>query len=237
MTHGSQTTLQKDGLTVLAGTFLSPFVQLLLLFAAAGTIQIPRAWLYLVLSFVGMFGGIVTVAVCNPELVNERGRWRKHRDTMRGDKLLIVLYGILSFYVTPTVAGLDVGRYRWSSLGVWAAVAGTLLFGLGSILIAWAMRVNPHFEVTVRVQRNRNHQVVSAGPYSMLRHPGYLGAILWAFGTPLIVGSAYGLIPAVIASTAFVVRLVMEERVLLAELPGYAEYARRVRYRLLPYLW
>ena len=156
---------------------------------------------------------------------------------MRGDKLLILLYGILSFYVTPIVAGLDVGRYRWSSLGVWAAVVGTLLFGLGSILITWAMLVNTHFETTVRIQRDRNHRVVSTGPYSIVRHPGYLGAILWALGAPLIVGSVYGLIPAAVASAAFVVRLVMEERILLAELPGYAEYAGRVRYRLLPHIW
>jgi len=180
MTHESKTTLQKAGITVLVGTFLSPFLQVLLLLAAADTIQIFRAWLYLVLSFVGMFGGIVIVAMSNPELVNERGCWRKRKDTMRGDRLLIMLYGILGFYVTPIVAGLDVGRYHWSSLGVWAAVIGTLLFGLGSILITWAMRVNPYFEVNVRIQRDRNHRVISAGLYSIIRHPGYLGAILSA---------------------------------------------------------
>lgn len=237
MAHEPHTTLQKAGITVLVGTFFSPFLQVLLLLAAAGTIQMLRVWLYLVLSFVGMFGGIVIVAISNPRLVNERGGWRRRKDAMRGDRLLIMLYGILGFYVTPIVVGLDVGQRHGPSLGVWTAAVGTLLFGVGSILITWAMLVNPHFEVTVRIQRNRNHQVISAGPYSVLRHPGYLGAILWALSTPLIVGSVYGLIPAGIASAAFVIRLVLEERILRTQLPGYAEYTHQVRYRLLPGIW
>jgi protein-S-isoprenylcysteine O-methyltransferase Ste14 len=90
---------------------------------------------------------------------------------------------------------------------------------------------------TVRIQTDRGHQVISNGPYSVIRHPGYLGAGLWALGTPLVLGSAWGLVPAGIAIAALVARTRLEDRTLRNELPGYPEYAQRVPYRLIPYLW
>ncbi len=237
MSHKPQTTLQKPGIKVLVGTFIGPFLQVVLVFVAADTINVPCVWLYLVVSLLGMFGGIVLVATANPEMVNVRGRWKERKDTMSWDRLLLMLYGLFGFFVLPVIIGLDVGRHHWSSLGAWAAVTGTLLFCLGSILITWAMLVNTHFEATVRIQKDRDHRVISTGPYAIIRHPGYLGASLWALGTPLIIGSAYGLVPAAIAIAALVTRTRLEDRTLRAELPGYADYTRRVRYRLLPYVW
>jgi len=133
--------------------------------------------------------------------------------------------------------GLDVGRYRWSNLGLWATVLGLVIFSCGWILLTWAMLVNPHFETTVRIQTDRHHRVVTTGPYTIVRHPGYVGASLWALGSPLIVGSAYGLIPAGLTVLLLVLRTYLEDRTLQAELPGYAEYAKQVRYRLLPGIW
>ncbi len=235
--NGGQERLRRPGIVVLVGSFLGPFIQGALLFAAAGRFDLPRAWLFLGLSFIGIFGWIVPVAIVNPELLNHRGAWKKKKDTKPWDRTLVTLYGLLAFYVLPVVIGLDVGRYRWSHLGLWAAVAGSLLYLVGAAALTWAMLTNPHFETTVRIQTDRGHKVVTTGPYAFVRHPGYLGAGLWALATPLIVGSAWGLVPALAASAVLIIRIHLEERALLAELPGYAEYAQRVRHRLLPGIW
>ena len=133
--------------------------------------------------------------------------------------------------------GLDVGRYRWSSLGLWSAIVGTALFAFGTILFTWAMLVNTHFEITVRIQHDRDHKVIASGPYAFVRHPGYVGASLWALATPLIVGSAFGLIPASLAVAMLVARTIREDAMLRSELTGYADYAARVRRRLVPGIW
>jgi len=234
---GGRQRLDAAGVTVLVGTFFGAFIEGVPLFAAAGTIALPRAWFFLALSFVALFGQIALLAWRNPELVNHRGRWKEKRDAKRWDKPLVVAFCILGFYVVPIVVGLDVGRYRWSSLGTWWLVAGTALYVFGTVLITWAMLVNTHFETIVRIQTDRNHRVMTGGPYRFIRHPGYVGAGLWILAAPLIVGSACGLIPVALVAVTIVVRTALEDRTLHRELPGYAAYAARVPYRLLPGVW
>jgi len=229
--------LKGPGIAVLTGTFFGVFIEASLLFGAAGRLDLPRAWLFLVLSLVCVFGQIAIVAVVNPELVNHRGRWKKKRDVKPWDKALVTTYGLLGFYILPVVIGLDVGRYGWSSLGAWAAVAGTVLFVAGTVVLTWAMLVNTHFETVVRIQHDRHHQVVTTGPYRIVRHPGYVGAGLWALAAPLIVGSTYGLLPAVLAVAILVMRAALEDRTLQNELPGYRQYAQKTKHRLLPGIW
>ena len=232
-----QPRLEAAGIAVLVGTFLGPFIEGALLFVCAGTIALPRAWFFVAVSFVGMFGQIVLVAARNPELVNHRGRWRRKKDAKPWDGLLVRCYGLCAFNLVPVVMGLDVGRYGWSNLGLGWTVAGTALFVLGTVVLAWAMLANTHFETVVRIQTDRDHQVTTTGPYAVVRHPGYVGASLWAIASPLIVGSAFGLIPAVLAVVILVIRTSLEDRTLQRELSGYADYAARTRYRLLPGLW
>jgi protein-S-isoprenylcysteine O-methyltransferase Ste14 len=224
-------------MAVLVGSVLGPVIQGTLLFVAAGRFDLPRAWLFLGLTFVWMVANTGLVAMTNPELLNQRGLWKKKKDAKSWDRKLVGLFGIFGFYLVPIVAGLDVGRYGWSSLGLWPTVLGTLVFSLGWIVITWAMLVNTHFEVTVRIQTDRDHKVVSTGPYAVVRHPGYVGASLWALGSPLVIGSAYGLIPAGLTVLVLVIRTGREDRTLQAELPGYADYAKRVKSRLLPGIW
>jgi protein-S-isoprenylcysteine O-methyltransferase Ste14 len=229
--------LEAPGIVLLVGTFLGPFVEGAVLFVCAGTVALPRAWFFVAVSLVGMFGQIALVAIRNPELVNHRGQWRQKKDAKRWDKPLVISYGLLAFYATPIVMGLDVGRYGWSSLGAWSTVVGTALFAFGTVVITWAMLVNTHFETIVRIQTDRNHQVTTSGPYAFIRHPGYVGASLWAIAAPLIVGSAVALIPATLAVAVLVVRTSLEDKTLQRELPGYATYATQVPHRLLPGLW
>ena len=229
--------LEKPGIKVLVGSFLGSFVQGALFFVAAGRLDLPRAWLFVGVSLVEMFGNVVVLAFVNPEMLNHRGAWKKKKDAKAWDRKLLPIFGVFGMYILPFVMGLDVGRYRWSNLGLWATVLGLVIFSCGWILLTWAMLVNPHFETTVRIQTDRHHRVVTTGPYTIVRHPGYVGASLWALGSPLIVGSAYGLIPAGLTVLLLVLRTYLEDRTLQAELPGYAEYAKQVRYRLLPGIW
>jgi len=99
------------------------------------------------------------------------------------------------------------------------------------------MLVNRYFEASVRIQRDRGHRVITTGPYRIVRHPGYVGAILWGISTPLIIGSVYGLIPGSVAGIVRIIRTSLEDKLLCKELKGYVEYTKRVRYRLLPELW
>ncbi len=228
--------LNKSGVKVLVGTFLGPFIQVGLLFISAGRMNIPQGWVYLVVSFIGMFGGIMLVYKANPELLNQRGLWEKKKDTKPWDKVLLIAYGITGFYILPVIIGLDT-RFQWSYLGIHFTIAGIVLFLVGSIFLHWAMIVNTHFETTVRIQNDRGHKVITAGPYQIVRHPGYVGSILWAVATPLIIGSIVGLVPAGIAGLLLLIRTSLEDKTLHSELNGYVEYAERVRYRLFPGIW
>ncbi len=229
--------LEAPGIVLLVGTFLGPFIEGAVLFVCAGTMALPRAWFFVAVSLIGMFGQIALVAIKNPELVNHRGRWKKKKDAKRWDKPLVIGYGLFAFYAVPIVIGLDVGRYEWSSLGIWSAALGTTLFAFGTVVLTWAMRVNTHFETIVRIQTDRDHQVTTSGPYACVRHPGYVGAALWALAGPLIVGSLVALIPAALAILVLVYRTSLEDKTLHRELPGYTAYAQHTPHRLLPGLW
>ena len=134
-------------------------------------------------------------------------------------------------------AGLD-DRFHWSNH------ASSLLFTTGvaaalvaSALVAWAMRSNRFFSSVVRIQKDRGHTVIDRGPYRFIRHPGYAGMFVFTLVTPLILGSDWAFVPAAISAAAILLRTMLEDLTLLHELDGYADYARRVRYRLLPAVW
>lgn len=116
-------------------------------------------------------------------------------------------------------------------------IRALVAFALGNALGSWAMVSNRNFSTFLRLQHDREHQVETRGPYRYVRHPGYAGVIVGALAFPLALGSLWALLPAVIGASGFVLRTALEDRVLLQELDGYAEYAGQVRYRLLPRVW
>lgn len=205
-----------------------------LLFWSAGRWGWPRGWAYLAAVFLAELCSLALLAARAPETLNQRGS--DHPGVKSFDRAFTALWLILAL-VTPVVAGLDAGRFRWSSLP-WS------LFGLGLIVLVlafalatWAMLENEHFEQFVRIQEERGHRVVTTGPYRFLRHPGYLGAILGALATPPMLGSAWAFVPASLVAGLFVVRTHLEDQTLRVELPGYQEYAQRTRFRLVPFIW
>nr|WP_255678952.1 isoprenylcysteine carboxylmethyltransferase family protein [Methanosarcina sp. DH1] len=114
---------------------------------------------------------------------------------------------------------------------------GVVIFIVGWVFVTWAMVENRFFETTVRIQKERKHRAVITGPYAIVRHPGYAGMILYYGCAPLVIGSLYGLIPALLLAVAFVFRTYFEDRMLYEELPEYREYTKKVRYRLVPFIW
>jgi protein-S-isoprenylcysteine O-methyltransferase Ste14 len=104
-------------------------------------------------------------------------------------------------------------------------------------MFTWSMVVNPFFEKTVRIQTDRGHRVIDTGPYAYLRHPGYVGFMGWILSTPLLLASAWAFVAALLAVVGIVIRTALEDRTLHAELPGYPEYAARVRFCLIPGVW
>ena len=206
-------------------------------FIAAGDPGYARGWIYFSVNVAYFIVMMLYFFLKHPELaelVNERGKFKP--DNRWWDKLFMAVYTPV-LLIMPVVAGLDAVRYLWSWIDdawVWPGIA---LFIAAGLLVHRAMIVNRHFETGVRLQDDRGHAVVSTGPYSYIRHPGYLGMIGMFAAFPLIVGSAWSFVPVGLIAVFLLVRTTFEDRMLRAELAGYAEYAARVRYRLIPYVW
>jgi len=204
----------------------------LLLFGSAGTLAWPMAWALMAVFALFSIAGFALLPV---ELIVERSRLPA--DARPVDLLISGLAMLLLMPVTAVVSGLDV-RWQWSP-ALPAAVRGAALamFTLGYAVSLWAAWANPFFSAVVRIQRERGHRVITRGPYAFVRHPGYAGPILAHVCLPLALGSLWGLLPALAGCACLVLRIGFEERMLRTELAGYPEYAQRVRWRLLPYVW
>jgi protein-S-isoprenylcysteine O-methyltransferase Ste14 len=205
------------------------------LFLGAGTLDWPRGWISAAVYCVGMGAASILVSRINPEVAAARSKWRR-KDTKGFDKVIL---GILLPLATlqPVVAGLDAVRFEWwplPSFWLWPAI---VVFALAMVLITWTLAVNRHAETTVRIQTDRGHQVVTTGPYRFVRHPMYAGALLMYLATPLIWASGAAMLVSLAIIGLLVWRTVLEDRTLQRELPGYADFARRTVYRLIPGLW
>jgi protein-S-isoprenylcysteine O-methyltransferase Ste14 len=204
----------------------------LALFLPAGTLAWPMAWavvgFYAVLSAVGLL-------ILPPDLVAERSGFPE--GSQPADLAIAGTAFALLLPVSFVVCGLD-ARFRASPeipAGLRAVAFGG--FALGYAFTLWATHTNPFFSSVVRVQTERGHRVVQAGPYAWVRHPGYAGAMAAHLMLPLALGSLWGIAPAALGCAFLALRIRLEERVLREGLAGYADYCRRVRWRLVPRLW
>jgi protein-S-isoprenylcysteine O-methyltransferase Ste14 len=205
------------------------------MFLAAGRLDWWAGWLFLGAYAGGGMVATVVVGCLNPEVIQARERRRE--GTKQWDRVLLRVY-VLTILLAIIVAGLDAGRFGWSPpVPPVLQIGAVVLLEVSQSLSAWAAGVNAHFETTVRIQDDRRQQVCTSGPYRFVRHPGYLGYIVTWVSAPLIMGSWWALVPAGLSGVLFVVRTALEDRTLREELPGYAEYAQRVRYRLVPGVW
>lgn len=193
-----------------------------------------QGWVYGLLIFVVGVGGRALAEQRHPGLMAERVKFEKNADVKPWDKILAPLMALSVGFPLVIVAGLD-HRYGWSpAFPLWANLLGFLMVSAGYALAVWALVENRFFSGVVRIQTERGHTVCDTGPYRFVRHPGYAGNILPPFGLVLALGSTWTLIPALIVLVIALLRTALEDRTLQAELPGYREYTRRVRYRLFP---
>jgi protein-S-isoprenylcysteine O-methyltransferase Ste14 len=217
-------------------TALSLLVLALLLFLGAGRVDWPAAWVYLgLVAAVSCWGGLWLLRN-DPGLLAERLRPMIQRGQKPWDRALMSV--MLPLWLGWLVLmGLDAGRYRWSHMPLGLQLLGAVLILVGCYWVGLVMRENRFAAPVVKIQRERGHKVVTTGPYRYMRHPMYAGAIPVMVGAPLLLGSWWGLLLSLVLMLLIAIRAVFEERTLMAELEGYADYARRVPYRLLPRLW
>jgi protein-S-isoprenylcysteine O-methyltransferase Ste14 len=208
------------------------------LFAAAGTLAWPRAWVLVGVLLVVRILSAIAVFRVNPALLRERATVLIHRQQPLADRVVLLAFMAAAFIGVPAVAALDV--FRWHLLPrppAFLAALGLVLFAVGWTIKALALRENAFAVTAVRLQSERRHALVDTGPYRVVRHPMYAGSPFVHLGLSLWLGSYAAALYAVLPIGLLMVRIGLEERFLRRELPGYAEYVRRVPYRLLPGIW
>lgn len=213
------------GLLVMAGILL----------ASAGRLDWLMAWVYM-----GVFTACLVISTgilvkTSPELVEERMKIRT--DSKKWDIILAHLMAAELPLAMMIVAGLD-KRFGWSpEIPLMLQMNGLIPMIMGHLLLHRAMVANKFFSAVIRIQKDRRHHVITSGPYQYVRHPGYVGALLFYLPTPIILGSLWAIIPGVLYIFITFIRTALEDRTLKNELAGYEEYTRQVRYRLLPGIW
>jgi protein-S-isoprenylcysteine O-methyltransferase Ste14 len=206
-----------------------------LLLIPAGTLHWPAAWVFLVTIAVISIASGWWLAMTDPELLAERMRVAGQQDQPVADKIFMLVLGIV-LVVWLIAMGLE-HRQDGPAFPISLQVLGFAMLLLSTLFIMWVMHENSFAAPVVKVQRERGHHVISTGPYAWVRHPMYSGGILFCVGIPLLLGSWWGLLISPIFAVLFAVRAGIEERELIAGLPGYSDYATRVRYRLVPGVW
>jgi len=229
--------LTRSGYRRIIVIYLAMLFNAVLFFAAAGRLDLPRAWAYIIVQalimtfiFILMFFRFPEMA----EVVNARGEVKMPK---LWDKLFAIFYALATMVMMPVIAGLDVGRYGWSELNLWWMGLGFFLLFFALFISEWALFENRFFETGVRIQKERGQKVISTGPYAIVRHPGYIAFILLYTSFPLIVGSFYALYASLLTAILLVFRTVLEDATLKKELDGYLDYTKKTKYRLIPLIW
>lgn len=210
-----------------------PFV----LFLAAGDLGWTRGWIFAVFTFLYTLFSRSAILLKNPDLISEHAESLKKSNVEPWDRVLVPIIGVVLPTAVVIIAGLD-RRFRWSpELPHWIPVAALVTMLLGGLLAQWAAMTNRFFSAVVRIQDDRGHVVVTRGPYRRLRHPGYAGGVVFHLSIPFALGALWAILPALVVSALTVLRTSLEDRTLIRKLPGYAEYADRTRWRLIPGIW
>jgi len=215
---------------------IMPMMLGVLLFSA-GRWDWWEAWAYSGLGLIILIGSRIIVIKKYPDLALERSQAPDKENVKEWDRFLMPFTALIAPFLAWGVAGLD-QRFGWSpDLHNWIQIIALLIIQIGSLIGAKAMLANRFFSSQVRIQTDRGHVVVNHGPYQYVRHPGYAGGLLSWLATPIFFSSYWVIIPTILAITASVIRTYKEDQTLQEELPGYTEYTKEVKYRLIPGIW
>lgn len=206
------------------------------IFASAGTIDYFGGWLYLAeMVAISVLGG-AHMARVDPGLLKERLKPPVQKTQPLADKLILIPILLLMFAGMAFMAA-DAARWQWSDMPRGIQWAGAALLLLSIAFMYWTMRANSYAAPVVKIQKERGQTVITTGPYAIVRHPMYLGALFYIGGTSLVLGSWWGLATIPLFAIALAIRIGIEEKTLREGLHGYDDYARRVRSRLIPFVW
>jgi len=209
---------------------LSPFL-------ASGAWGWNLGWIYTGTMFFSMLVSRVIAIRLHPGFARERATAGTMQDTKSWDRWLVVLVALWLPLLTVLAAGLD-KRLGWTAdMPSWMHWLGLGMIIFGYAVGTWAMAANAFFSSHVRIQKDRGHTVVTKGPYAIVRHPAYITGAIAMCGVPLLLDSLLAYPPVILLCVGIVIRTALEDRTLLAELPGYRDYAEKVRFRLVPGLW
>jgi protein-S-isoprenylcysteine O-methyltransferase Ste14 len=218
----------------IAYAIILPLAAIALVFLPAGRLDWRPGWIFLGVMTLAFTASALVLARLNPRIFRARSRFQP--GTEKWDLILVALMLPVMAAVIP-VAAFDAGRAHWSHVPIAVVVAGYVMIIVGIAGTAWAQTVNPFFEPGVRLQTERGQHVIDTGPYRIVRHPGYSSALLLFVGMALALASWWALVPAALSAALLVLRTAREDRLLQAKLPGYADFAKRTRSRLIPGLW
>ena len=214
---------------------ISIFIVLIFItFITAGRLDYWQGWIFNGLN-------ILFVLITYIVLIDQKDLIKERLKPGKGMKQWDRIYYAVStpmFFVMFITSILDASRFNWKpTIPLILILIGIIIYSIGQIIVLWAKKANKFFSSVVRIQSERKQTVCSAGPYRFVRHPGYVGGLIFTISTPLMLGSFWGLIPAI--TTIFLVfwRTYLENKTLKTELPGYIDYAQRVKNRLIPYIW
>ena len=201
-------------------------------FIGAGRIDYWQGWIYNGLNIIFL---LLSYFLLPRELIEER---LKPKEGMKKWDKIYYIVSTPVYFAILIISILDGGRFDWEPrIPILVVIIGVVVYTIGQIIVLWAKKVNKFFSTVVRIQKDRGQTVCKDGPYRFVRHPGYLGGLLYIIVTPFVLSSFWGLIPAVIAVVLLFIRTYLEDKTLQRELKGYADYTNEVRYRLLPRIW
>ena len=223
-----------DSVLMSAKIFCGLLFLIVILFLPANTIFWPEAWFYIMLQTSISYSIILWLRNNNPELLKERFSFKK--PTKIWDMAIWIMF-IIFFIILCVTASLDANRYHWTKVPLLIqsmGFAGIIFWGFIHFSV---LKANKYAYLIVEVCINRGQKVVKEGPYHVIRHPMYIGFIIFFISLPLALGSFYALTPGILVAVAFIIRTHLEDKVLQEELPGYKTYSQEVKYRLLPGIW
>ena len=209
----------------------------LLLLLLAGDARWIEGWIFSAIFVLGSCATLLYLYFTDPELLNERYGSPVQKEQKSWDKVLLLVF-FLEFLLWFALMPLDAKRFGWTpAFPLWARVTGALVMAMGFYVLFAALKENTFAAPVVKMQKERGQQVVSTGPYSLIRHPMYAGATLLFLGGPLLLSSSAGIVLSAVLIVTIAIRSVGEEAMLKEELPGYREYMRAVRWRIVPFFF
>ena len=225
---------EKLGIKIVLKSISIFIVFIIITFITAGKLDYWQGWVFNGLNILFILITYI-VLIDRKDLIKER--MKPGKGMKKWDRIYYAVSTPIFFFMF-IISILDASRFYWKpTIPLIIIFLGIILYSIGQIIVLWAKKTNKFFSSVVRIQSERKQTVCTDGPYRYVRHPGYIGGLIFTIGTPFMLGSFWGLFPAIITIFLVFGRTYLEDKTLKNELPGYKEYAKKVKYRFIPFIW